>query len=124
MHCVIIYKLKEDKDMDITWRIENLDRIKETGAVKVAHWRIEGQDGRYFDSIYGTITFDPRPEDAGFVPFDQLTEAMVVDWVKTAMRANAAKDPVWHTPEALEQRIIDGVNAKRNPKEATGLPWR
>ena len=110
--------------MDITWKIGNLDRIKATGAVRVAHWQVECQDGRLYNSIYGSITFDPDPEDPGFVPWDQLTEPMVLEWVKTKMRANAEKDPVWRTPEALEQMVVDGLNEKLNPKEIPGLPWR
>jgi hypothetical protein len=64
-----------------TWTIAQLERNTSDGGVVVAHWRATATDGDYSASSYGTAGFTPDPTAPDFVPFDDLTEADVLEWV-------------------------------------------
>lgn len=100
----------------ITWSISALDCKPQEGdltdVVLVAHWRCTGVDGDFSGSVYSTCSF-PQPGDP-FVPYSQLTEAMVLDWVWANGVDKAAT-------EAAVQSQID--NQKNPPVIQPPLPW-
>jgi hypothetical protein len=87
-----------------------MNRLTSDGFVVTVHYVVTAQDGDFSASTYGTIGY--TQESDSFVPYDQLTEAMVVGWVQTAL----GKDTV----EASLQSQID---AKKNPVQEAGVPW-
>jgi hypothetical protein len=62
------------------WTIAQLERNTSDGGVVVAHFRATLTDGDYSASSYGTVGFTPDPDSEDFVPFDDLTEADVLEW--------------------------------------------
>ena len=94
----------------IAWRIANLDRIAADGYVFTAHWAAQAEDGPLSANSYGSVHLD-RPEGA-LIPFADLTEEIVVSWVKDRIDASAVED-------ALMSRISE----QQAPTEASGLPW-
>lgn len=100
----------------ITWTISQLDCYPQsedkTNVVTTAHWRCSGTDGTYSSSVYSTCSFPP-PEGE-FVPYDQLTQEMVLDWCW----ANGV-DKV--ATEAVVQTQID--NQINPPIISPSLPW-
>lgn len=92
------------------WSIVQMDRLTSDGFVVTVHYNVSAVDGDYSASTYGTCGYTQESES--FVPYDQLTETMVVGWVQTSL----GKDTV----EASLQTQID---AQKNPVQESGLPW-
>lgn len=101
--------------MITTWTIDQLIRNAADGAVVTAHWRCTAEDGDLRSAAIGPQTFTPDPSAPDFVPYDALTEAAVIGWVKDALGADAV--------QALEDKLVGEVEALRAPPVVTGLPW-
>ena len=96
-----------------TWAIANLERETEDGFVFTAHYTVSAADGTYSAGAYGSIGFE-RPEN--LVPFADLTEDLVVGWVKEALGGD---EKVAEIEAALQSQI----NEQRTPTKASGTPW-
>jgi hypothetical protein len=95
-----------------TWTIATLERNTSDGGVVVAHWQVIEQDGDYTASAYGTCGFTPDASAAGFVPFEQLTEAYVLAWVYAAV-----------DKDATEAALTANIEQQKAPATETGVPW-
>ena len=95
-----------------TWTIANLERNTADGGVTVAHWRCIAVDGDHSASAYGTVGFTPDASAAGFVPYENLTEADVLAWV----HGSVDKD-------ATEAALTAKIDAEKNPTTTAGTPW-
>ena len=95
---------------EYNWQIVQMNRYTADGYVFTVHYNVSAIDGDYSASTYGTCGYTQESET--FVPYDQLTEEMVVGWVQTSL----GKDTV----EASLQSQID---AQKNPVQESGLPW-
>jgi hypothetical protein len=85
--------------MTILWIIERL-LVKPTegsltDVVITADWRCNGTQDNYSGTCYGSCSFAPPSDE--FTPYDQLTEAQVLNWCyangvdKTAIEANVSQ---------------------------------
>lgn len=98
------------------WTISQLDRSLPDGCVMTAHWRVSKTEGEASGSVYGTVSFPAKdPSEPDFVPYEQLTEAQVLGWVKEQMGAE--------TVAAHEAAVQAQIDAQLNPTSAAGLPW-
>jgi hypothetical protein len=95
-----------------TWTIATLERELSDGGVVVAHWRVSEVDGEFSASAYGTCGFTYDSTDPSFVPYDNLTEEVVLGWVWGEVDQAA-------TEAALAANIAD----QKNPTTADGVPW-
>ena len=95
--------------MNITYTIDNLDRQTSDGLVTTAHWRVFAVDGEHNAGAYGSVGFT-RGED--FTPFESLTEAQVIAWVKEQL-------DVAEIEAALAQIIAE----QKQPSKISGTPW-
>lgn len=72
-----------------TWVIEQMNCYPQangkTDVVFNVAWRLNGTDGKYSATVYGTIGLQPYQAGDPFTPYDQLTEDQVVGWVEAAM---------------------------------------
>jgi hypothetical protein len=93
----------------INWKIDNLERQASDDLVIVAHWRVDAVDGEHTAGAYGSVGFT-RGDD--FIPFEQLTEAQVLAWVKSQLEV-----------EQIEASLAGQINKQKNPVTAHGLPW-
>lgn len=99
-----------------SWSIGTLERSLPAGIVMTAHWRLTGTDGTFSGSTYGTQSFDAKdPADPTFVPYDQLTEDHVLQWVHDAM----GQDQV----AAHLANVTAQIERQKNPTTAAGVPW-
>ena len=100
----------------LSWIIERL-LVKPTegtltDVVITADWRCNGTQDQYSGTCYGSCSF--APPSGEFTPYDQLSEAQVLNWCyengvdKTAIEAN------------VTQQIADQINP---PIIAPPLPW-
>ena len=102
-----------DPVTSFTWAIANLERETEDGFVFTAHYTVSAADGTYSAGAYGSIGFE-RPEN--LVPFADLTEDLVVGWVKEALGGD---EKVTEVQTALQSQIDE----QRAPTKSAGVPW-
>ena len=100
----------------MNWTISSLDRSLPDGFVLTAHWRVSDTQDGFTGSVYGTISFPAKdPADPDFIPYDDLTEAQVVGWVKDEMGAD--------TVAAHEANVQAQIDKQKHPTNAVGVPW-
>ena len=95
-----------------SWAIGNLERETGDGFVFTAHYSISAKNAAYSAGAYGSIGFE-RPDS--LVPYSDITEEMVVEWVKDAL-----------TEEKVEQvfKALQGqLDEQAAPTKAAGVPW-
>ena len=98
-----------------TWSINELERHTADGIVYTAHYNIQAADGTYSASAYGSIGFEAPGEGDAIIPFSDLTEAIVIGWVKAVL----GTEKVDEIESALETRIRE----QHAPTTAKGKPW-
>jgi hypothetical protein len=97
---------------DFQSKIANLERQTAYGFVFVARYTISASDGIYSSSAYGSIGLK-RPDT--LIPFDDLTEEIVVGWVKEKFGAEKVAE--------IEAALQAQIDEKTNPTKAAGVPW-
>ena len=105
-----------------TWKITGLkvQNVSDTrpNAVVQTYWQKIGTDEDGNEGIFsGATPFTPDPtDDSGpFIPFEELTEENVLDWIKTVVVGQYEQ----HVNEQIQRQIDD----KRNPIIDATLPW-
>ena len=102
-----------------TWNVVSLDAYPEldgeTDVVFTVHWTLNGTDGTYNGSVYGSVgvTLD---EGASFTPYADLTQAQVIGWVQSALGEEQVT--------AYEANVAQQIENQINPPVVTPpLPW-
>lgn len=102
-----------------TWSVVQMDAYPEyegePDVIFTVHWRLDGTDGTYAGSVYGSqgITLI---EGATFTPYADLTEAQVIGWVQSAMGAEQVASYEANVAQQIEDQI--------DPTVVTPpLPW-
>jgi hypothetical protein len=96
-----------------TWHIANLERETADGFVMTAHYTVTAEDGTYSSGAYGSLGFE-RPDK--LIPFADLTEEMVIGWVKDAFGAEKVTE--------IEAALRAQLDEQRHPSKASGMPWQ
>ena len=78
-----------------------------------ALWEVTGVDGEYTAKIDGNTTFDSNQAET-FIPYADLTEAIVIGWIPEQAMANA---------QACVQGQIDSMITPPVSPQNTPLPW-
>jgi len=76
-------------------------------------WEVTGVDGEYTASIGGNTTFDSNQAET-FIPYADLTEAIVIGWIPEQAMASA---------QACVQGQIDSMITPPVSPQNTPLPW-
>ncbi|CAB4155194.1 hypothetical protein UFOVP649_100 [uncultured Caudovirales phage] len=95
-----------------SWAIANLEHETVDGFVFTAHYTISAKDAVYSAGAYGSIGFE-RPDS--LVAYSDITEEMVVEWVKDAL----TEEKVTSICEALQSQLDE----QAAPTKAAGVPW-
>lgn len=91
------------------FKIVDMKRSTDDGVVSEIHWIVTKTDGEAVGSSYGSVGVEVGDT---VIPFADLTEATVIDWVKEKL------DLV-----SLEANLDSQIAEQKAPKVATGLPW-
>jgi hypothetical protein len=78
-----------------------------------AIWEVTGVDGEYTASIGGNTIFDSQSQST-FIPYNELTEELVIGWIPPEQIASA---------QACVQGQIDSMITPPVSPENTLLPW-
>lgn len=82
----------------------------QTDVVYNVHWVVTGTDGDYSSNAIGTQVV-PLSEGSTFIPFENLTNEIVVEWTKEAMGEE--------TVESIEAGIASQIESLINPTSVT-----
>jgi hypothetical protein len=96
-----------------TWHIANLERETADGFVMTAHYTVTAEDGTYSSGAYGSLGFE-RPDN--LIPFADLTEELVIGWVKDAFGAEKVTE--------IEAALQAQLDEQHHPSKASGTPWQ
>lgn len=103
-----------------TWQFPALEVYKqqgnETNVVYNVHWRYIATTGSYVTDAYGMIGLDPYNSGSPFIPFNQLTEEIVTDWVVDEM----GQDKLNELQQILDDKISGMISP---PTELLPPPW-
>jgi hypothetical protein len=95
--------------MEFNWNVVQMDRLTSDGFVVTVHYTVNAVDGEFTASTYGTVGYT---EEGAFTPYSQLTEAVVVGWVKDSLGQ-----------ATVEESLAAQITAQKNPVSESGLPW-
>ena len=89
----------------------------QTDVVVSAQWNILGEDQGASYNLSGWQNFTLE-QNEGFVPYNQLTESQVVQWVKDTLGENGVA-----SMEAAVQGSLDAINNPPVVPMIAPLPW-
>lgn len=103
-----------------TWAIKALDCKPDVDGlsdyVVTAHWTLSATDDTYTGSVYGTASFEVDPDKPDYTPYSELTEELVIEWVKASLGAEQVASYEFNVLKQIENQI--------NPPIITPeLPW-
>ena len=111
--------------MAATWKIVELERNTKApnkDGIVTAHWRVEDSETTgsgesevtHYGSSYGTISWTPDSTKEDYVKYADLTEEIVIGWVKASESVSA---------DDIEASIAAQIAESKSPKITTGVPW-
>lgn len=106
--------------INYTWKIKNLWTKTVDGQqdyVVIAAYDVEGVDGTFTASLSNTAQFSTS-NVSSFVPYSELTEEIVLGWIKAELGENG----VHSITACIEGQIESQKNPPVSP-EITPLPW-
>lgn len=105
--------------MNKIWIITDLKRIKETGRVFYVDYQLTVNIGEELGVFSSTLELAIDENSNEFIPFEDLTEDIVLSWVKNHIGINEVLRIERHTIEYLEEKIN-----RINPSDLIeGMPW-
>lgn len=103
----------------VTWSVTNLatEQTPDPNYVVRANWRVAAtENGKVFFQD-GTSTF-AQTQQSSFIPYDQLTPEIVLDWVK----AQLGPEVVANCEKTCTTQLSYLLNPAPSP-DPTPLPW-
>ena len=104
-----------------TWKVANLERNVADGKVYTVHYTVNAlsdqidpnseSGGFYSAGAYGSLGFDGEVT----TPFADLTEEVVIGWVKEQFGAEKVAE--------IEAALQAQLDEKVAPTKAAGVPW-
>ena len=70
--------------------------------------------GTYNAGAYGSQGFTADPSDPGFIPYDNLTEAICIGWVQDSLGTEGVA--------SLESGLANNLDEQETPTHAAGVP--
>jgi len=101
-----------------TWSVTNMRTMSniEPDYVVSVNWACSGADGDVTASIESSSSFSQNAESAGFIPYADLTEEIVLGWVQD-------EPNVTINTEACVQGQINSIITPPVTPQDTPLPW-
>lgn len=105
--------------METKWLIYNIERELTNGLVINVRYGYRVSNGQLSKRYLGEIQLEGDPTSPDFIPYEDLTEEIVVGWVKDKLGAEEVT-----TIEKQIQALVSEQVAQEEGKETiSGLPW-
>lgn len=106
--------------MEQKWTIHQLERKSDNGFVLNVHWRFSitetTEDGNnYYADSYSVASYQQDEESEDFIPFEDITEEIVIGWVKESLGEEQLA--------LMQSSVIQQIESQKNPPIVYGLPW-
>lgn len=95
-------------------KVRNIDDSR-IDAVVQTHWSKVGTDENGNEGVYHGATMFTIDPNEDFIPFEQLTEETIFDWVKSNISDSFQ--------EIMDKEIQEQIYRKVNPITEKTLPW-
>ena len=105
--------------MKTTTKIANLKRKPTTGLVFEVTYIMNFELESETDRKVGMIEFEGDETDPNFVPFEDLTEEIVLGWVTSTL----GEEQITAIETEFETRLQERIDKKASPEFLTGTPW-
>jgi hypothetical protein len=100
----------------IQWAVNSMTRVVSDGYVIKVQWTCTASATGVQGAVDGgQNAYTNNPDQPDFIPYDQLTQDIVLGWVWAGL-GDGGK-------EAIEAKLTAKVEAQLNPTTAQGLPW-
>ena len=109
--------------INCTWTINNMTHKDADGDVTLVYWSCVASDGKFSATEGGKLRCEADPSSPDYVPYDKLTEEIVLGWVYASLVEGE------ETPEEAKARVEADRSAKvqkqidRANSESSGMPW-
>ncbi len=109
-----------------TWSVDDMTHKDADGGVVLVYWRMISKNDSsptYTASDGGKLALTPDPSSPDYIPYADLTEADVLNWVYASLVEGD------ETPAEAKARVETKFTAKvqaqidRANSESSGLPW-
>lgn len=105
--------------MTTTWKIYNLERQTENGLVIEVTYGCIGVSTNFKTRQTGILGLEGDPTDPNFVAWEDLTEEIVIGWVKDEL----GTEKVNEMETKIEDRLTGREEELSNKTTEEGLPW-
>lgn len=100
----------------LTWAVNNMTRVLNDGYVVVVDWSCTASAPGVQSAFYGGQTrYENNPDQPGFIPYDQLTQEIVLGWVFDSLGPEKKAE--------IEADRTAKVEKQLHPVTGQGLPW-
>ena len=101
------------------WKIIKTESDSETGIVEMATYKCSKSEEEHYAEVIGDIYLLENPDSPTVpespVPYSDLTEEVVLEWVKDKIGESNVKN--------IEDRVQEIIGLKKSPAIVEGLPW-
>ena len=105
-----------------TWKVTSL-KVKDvsenrTNAIVQTYWTKTGTDEDGNQGVFSgatPFTIDPTDDSGPFIPFEELTEENVLDWIKSVV--------IGSYEDHVNSKIAEQITNKVTPTTEAKLPW-
>jgi hypothetical protein len=105
--------------METNWKILNLKRLPNNDLVTevtyVINFKLENQEDRHI----GNVKLEGDINDPNFIPYEDLTEAKVLEWVKSSI----GEEKITQLETSFSTRLQERIDRINNPEVLQGIPW-
>lgn len=106
--------------METKWKILELKRKPDNGLVfevtYVMNFKLENKEDRQI----GVISLEGDPNSPDFVPYENLTEEIVLNWVQSEI----GEVKISEIESSFQTRLQEKIDREKNPEFLTGKPWQ
>lgn len=97
----------------IKWGISQVKRTQTAKVVVTVEWFCEAKDGRFHEVRYGEVQLDDKdPNAPDFIPFEQITQQQIMDWVFEKI-----------DKAGIEAKLTATIDEQKAPALVSELPW-
>ena len=100
------------------WGISDMIRYQNSGLVYEIRYTVTSTFEDFTYNDYGAVTVTRNSNSPDFIPYDNLTEIIVVEWVKDALGPSEVAS-IENNQNIVLQNMI---NISQNPS-VEGVPW-